>query len=1343
MNGRTRTRRSTAAALVACALAMAIAAPVVAHDPSVSIQAEHAAVFDPLYPMGTGSGLWSRLPDEWTRMASTTKVMTAETVLELADQGVVDLDDPVTISMNASLTGGSALTDVDGVKIRIGEVIRLHDLLYGLMIPSGNNAAEAIAEHVSEVVYGVVDVDNFVFLMNKRADELGLDDSVYTNPSGFAVSDLNGHHTTARDLARLWSHAMTHSEFRDLVRPRAKGDAYEFHGTTAGGMETDYLLSPGIGYLGAEGWKNGGKNGCGIGGSNESDAECFVVSAKRLGRRLVAAGMQSVGNVGNGTGDPKEILDLAYARLFHPAYRGASATAGTASRHALACPTSGRALSAVVPATGRTRLVSWSTNVGTAAFTRLGTGVAPSGLLGEASASRDVDILALTGTRTVTATRVGTNTELRLWSVPSSGAPAPIGSPRGTRDVGVAKSLELVRLSDTLFASVALTTSGELAVKTWRRTSTGLQRLAGRTVVTTADTPLIEVDAARSTVHPATRFMALVAQTTGNSKGLSIAVDPTTGAISILDFTDIARTTGASLVPVPAEPTGDPFPFARYAIVGKRSNGALAASDKAIALNGRFVEGSFSAQLGGTYSGVEAAGFGTSGLVGRGPDERRDPEDDRLGGPGEHAVSVEPAPDREPPDDAGGLGDRDLPDAELDQRGRLHHRRPRGQHERAPDPRLADRPEAARDPRRRLNPSAAQRERPAVDELDGGPLARPRRRRRSSRARGVATVARDSPASANGAASTGWIQAGISRSGLPRSAVEAHAKASSQVCGVSMAAMSSPTCAVAWLWSRMRTSPAGPVRRLRHAARGPVPGHGEAPATGGRSGQRVPASQPGEERVHEPLAVGRHRGPDDAPARVAGRPPGGRSGRLDADRDVLPGRDRRVDEQDGRERVPERAALDEERIAEIDLVGDVRAGRLGVLAEDRLDVGRDRDVVGRVEADHRHRARRGRGPPPAPPDRRRSSTRSCRPASSRRPGCCRARRSCRPSRGSRRGSRRTPGPARPRPRGSSRPEGDERDRVAGRLRLRRDPRQQRRPRSRRRRAFSPSTAGSGTPKNASAPSRHALGNQRPAGPGFSRPQATGISGRPNAVSRRRVFRRPGPQRTSPVPLTVIARTSTAGSRSSSMIARTSSGARSVSITIGRTPAAGEPAGDGAPGLDGDAAGDGVGTAGAQAATSGDEGHAGGERTGGCDGSSAHRAIDRGSGPPAGRVRRASRSGAPALDPQGGRRGTHGADRGLLDVTGQRPEVHLVAEAPGVRRHAPLRLDARTVEAAVDDGLHPGANGLEDGEGEERRGRHGQRLVPASRRTAPPAARARRRRTRPRPSPSRSPSPGSG
>ena len=92
-----------------------------------------------------------------------------------------------------------------------GERLSLEDLLYGLLLPSGNDAALAIAEHVSG------SLDAFVALMNERAAELGLADTHFVNPHGL---DGAGHYSSAYDLALLTRAAMQRPDFRRIVSTR-------------------------------------------------------------------------------------------------------------------------------------------------------------------------------------------------------------------------------------------------------------------------------------------------------------------------------------------------------------------------------------------------------------------------------------------------------------------------------------------------------------------------------------------------------------------------------------------------------------------------------------------------------------------------------------------------------------------------------------------------------------------------------------------------------------------------------------------------------------------------------------------------------------------------------------------------------------------------------------------------------------------------------------------------------------------------------------------------------------------------------------------------------------------
>ena len=130
-------------------------------------------------------------------MASTTKIMTATIVIENAN-----LNDEVTISSKAGGTGGSRLG------LKSGDKITVNDLLYGLMLRSGNDAAVALAEHVGG------SVEKFAEIMNKKAEELKLTNTHFVTPHGL---DNSEHYTTAYELAKLTDYAMQNEKFANIV----------------------------------------------------------------------------------------------------------------------------------------------------------------------------------------------------------------------------------------------------------------------------------------------------------------------------------------------------------------------------------------------------------------------------------------------------------------------------------------------------------------------------------------------------------------------------------------------------------------------------------------------------------------------------------------------------------------------------------------------------------------------------------------------------------------------------------------------------------------------------------------------------------------------------------------------------------------------------------------------------------------------------------------------------------------------------------------------------------------------------------------------------------------------
>lgn len=135
--------------------------------------------------------------DVKSAMASTTKIMTTIVILEKAD-----LNEKVTVSAKAGGTGGSRLG------LKRGDKASVRDLLYGLMLRSGNDAAVALAEHVGG------SVKEFAELMNEKATELGLTNTHFVTPHG--LDDAN-HYTTALELAKLTDYAMDNETFAKIV----------------------------------------------------------------------------------------------------------------------------------------------------------------------------------------------------------------------------------------------------------------------------------------------------------------------------------------------------------------------------------------------------------------------------------------------------------------------------------------------------------------------------------------------------------------------------------------------------------------------------------------------------------------------------------------------------------------------------------------------------------------------------------------------------------------------------------------------------------------------------------------------------------------------------------------------------------------------------------------------------------------------------------------------------------------------------------------------------------------------------------------------------------------------
>lgn len=159
-----------------------------------TIQSRSAVIFD----RNSKQIIWGKQENLRVPMASTTKIMTAIILLESGK----NLDETVTVDKKAASIGGSRLG------LAAGDKITLNDLLYGLMLPSGNDAAVQIAITVGGSVQGFAD------MMNAKAKELGLKDTHFVTPHGL---DNPEHYTTAYELALITDYALNIAKFREVV----------------------------------------------------------------------------------------------------------------------------------------------------------------------------------------------------------------------------------------------------------------------------------------------------------------------------------------------------------------------------------------------------------------------------------------------------------------------------------------------------------------------------------------------------------------------------------------------------------------------------------------------------------------------------------------------------------------------------------------------------------------------------------------------------------------------------------------------------------------------------------------------------------------------------------------------------------------------------------------------------------------------------------------------------------------------------------------------------------------------------------------------------------------------
>lgn len=247
--------------------------------PKASIGASSSAQSAFAFDAETGRIFYQKNADTKRAMASTTKIATAITAIRHCD----DLDAEVAI--------GAESVGIEGTSIylRVGEVLTVRELLYGLMLRSGNDAATALAYHCAG------SIEKFAEMMNETAKVAGAKDTNFTNPHGL---DDQNHYTTARDLAKITAFALENEDFREIVSTKSikiKGNGEEAYRFLS---NKNRLLNSLEGCIGVKT------------GYTSKAGRCLVSACEREGLRVVCV----VLNCGPMFEESADIINAVYAK---------------------------------------------------------------------------------------------------------------------------------------------------------------------------------------------------------------------------------------------------------------------------------------------------------------------------------------------------------------------------------------------------------------------------------------------------------------------------------------------------------------------------------------------------------------------------------------------------------------------------------------------------------------------------------------------------------------------------------------------------------------------------------------------------------------------------------------------------------------------------------------------------------------------------------------------------------------------------------------------------------------------------------------------------------------------
>ncbi|MGK5641886.1 D-alanyl-D-alanine carboxypeptidase family protein [Streptomyces sp. URMC 126] len=288
LGGSAARRRTTATAVVLSAGAvLAVALPTATHaaDGPTGVGAKGAFLLDG----AAGKALWSKAADVRRPIASTTKIMTAVVVL---DGGSADLDKQVTVkqSYRDYVTRHGAST----ADLRTGDKLTVRQLLYALMLPSGCDAAYALADVLGSGPDEAARTKSFVAKMNAKAAKLGLRNTRFDSFDGITAG---GGYSTPRDLATLTRHALRNSTFTTVTKAMSTQQKALNVNRRYTWYNTNKLLGS---YEGVFGVKTG---------STRASGPCLVFSARRDGRTVVGVVLD---DAASRYPDAAKMLDYAY-----------------------------------------------------------------------------------------------------------------------------------------------------------------------------------------------------------------------------------------------------------------------------------------------------------------------------------------------------------------------------------------------------------------------------------------------------------------------------------------------------------------------------------------------------------------------------------------------------------------------------------------------------------------------------------------------------------------------------------------------------------------------------------------------------------------------------------------------------------------------------------------------------------------------------------------------------------------------------------------------------------------------------------------------------------------------